>query len=282
MPLQAVKTRSLADQVFAQLVAEIVGSRYEPGDALPAERELAEVFDVNRHVVREALKRLAQANLVKITQGGHTRVLDYQHHAGLEMLPLLAEYATSDAQVMQHWFAVLEMRAALATEVARLCAVRASGEIRAELVQLSDKMQDTSDPSELYTLELRFWDRMLDGAGNLAFRLAFNSLIKSAFSMGASAREMSLREVKASGHRSALARAIADADADRAEAETREHMRAGLAAVTPIFGHARAALANALENSDDPSADTGVRVTSGLGPVDTSRLRRPVSRASKK
>lgn len=243
MPLEAVKNRSLADQVFAQLATEIVGSRYEPGGALPSERELAEVFGVNRHVVREALKRLAQANLVKIAQGGHTRVLDYKRHAGLEMLALFAEYASGNEQVIGHWFAVLEMRASMAAEVARLCALRASPELRQELVLITEKMKATLDAQELYTLEVHFWDRVLDGADNIAYRLAFNSLIKSAIRMGHAAREMSVVEVRNAGYRVSLAQAIAAGDAERAETETRVRMRADLHAMTALFGHARPALA---------------------------------------
>jgi DNA-binding FadR family transcriptional regulator len=239
MPLEAVKNRSLADQVFAQLATEIVGSRYEPGAALPSERELAEVFGVNRHVVREALKRLAQASLVKIAQGGHTRVLDYKRHAGLEMLALFAEYANGNEQVIGHWFAVLEMRASMAAEVVRLCALRASPELRQELVEIAEKMSTSADSQEIYTLEVRFWERALEGADNIAYQLAFNSLLKSAIRMGHSAREMSVQEVKNSGYRVSLAQAIAAGDADRAETETRARMRSDLQTLTKLFGHPR-------------------------------------------
>jgi GntR family transcriptional regulator, transcriptional repressor for pyruvate dehydrogenase complex len=241
MPLEAVKNRSLADQVFSQLATEIIGARYRPGDALPAERELADVFNVNRHVVREALKRLAQANLVKIAQGGHTRVLDYKRHAGLEMLALFAEYAHGHEQTLPHWFAVLEMRAAMAADIVRLCALRASPELRLELVEISAQMAASADVQDVYTLEVRFWQRVLDGAGNLAYQLAFNSLVKSAIRMGSQVRGLSVAEVRAAGNRQALARAIADGDAERAETDTREMMRRQLAMVDQLFGHKRPA-----------------------------------------
>lgn len=236
MPLEAVKNRSLADQVFAQLASEIIGGRYRPGAALPSERELAEVFDVNRHVVREALKRLAQASMVRIAQGGHTRVLDYTRHAGLEMLALFAEYAHGHPTVIAHWFAVLEMRAAMAADIVRLCALRASPELRDELVALSAQMAATEAIPEVFELELRFWNRVLDGTGNLAYRLAFNSLLKSVHRMGTQAEKLSVMEVRASGNREALARAIHDGDAERAETQTRVQMRAQLAMLDKLFG----------------------------------------------
>jgi GntR family transcriptional repressor for pyruvate dehydrogenase complex len=277
MPLEAVKNRSLADQVFAQLATEIVGSRYQPGAALPSERELAEVFGVNRHVVREALKRLAQASLVKIAQGGHTRVLDYRRHAGLEMLTLFAEYANGNEQVVGHWLAVLEMRASMAAEVVRLCALRASPELRKELVEITEKMRLSGDSQEIYTLEVRFWERALEGANNIAYQLAFNSLIKSAIRMGHAAREMSVQEVKNSGYRVSLAEAIAAGDAERAETETRTRMRGDLETLTKLLeqrgaperGAAVASAANSAgaqagNLNERPGAAAVVKVTRSL------------------
>ena len=58
--LRPVQTRSLPDEVFGQLLGEIVSGRYAPGETLPGERGLSDVFGVNRHVVREALKRLRE------------------------------------------------------------------------------------------------------------------------------------------------------------------------------------------------------------------------------
>ena len=48
----------LADHVYGRLLEDIVSGRYEVGDRLPAETELAETFEVSRPVVREALNRL--------------------------------------------------------------------------------------------------------------------------------------------------------------------------------------------------------------------------------
>lgn len=279
MPLEAVKNRSLADQVFAQLATEIVGSRYEPGAALPSERELAEVFGVNRHVVREALKRLAQANLVKIAQGGHTRVLDYRRHAGLEMLALFAEYANGNEQVIGHWFAVLEMRASMATEVVRLCALRASPELRKELLEIAHKMRASGDPQEIYTLEVWFWERALEGADNIAYQLAFNSLIKSAIRIGHAAREMSVQEVKNSGYRVSLAEAIAAGDADRAETEMRAQTRRDLEKLNKLFGRRRAAAKDAVTPATNGGAahEAGASVSAGLSAAVkvTRNLKRP-------
>ena len=225
MTLRAVRNLSLADQVFEQLVAEIMEQRYTPGASLPAERALAEIFGVNRHVVREALKRLAQVGLVKISQGGGTQVLDFRRSAGLDMLALLAEHAHDGENAVTYWLAALEMRAAIAADMARLCAQRADAQVRKDVVAIAREMANAAE-DELLGLEVRFWERVLDGADNIAYRLAFNSMIKAAYATGDAAREWSAYEVKSSGYRAQIAAAIAAGDAATAEDETRAAMRA--------------------------------------------------------
>lgn len=225
VPLRAIHNRSLADQVFEQLAREIVVGRYPPASSLPAERTLANVFGVNRHVVREGLKRLEQIGLLKISQGGGTKVLDFKRHAGLDLLALMAEHATGGRDVATIWVAVLEMRAAIAADIARLCAERASPSIKEELLTITSEMRKTAGSAQLLRLEVRFWDRAVEGAQNLAYRLAFNSLIKSAQAMGRSAEEWAASELRANDYRSAIAKAIAAGEATRAEAETRTSMR---------------------------------------------------------
>jgi DNA-binding FadR family transcriptional regulator len=236
LPLRAIHNQSLADQVFEQLAREIVVGRYAAGSSLPAERLLATVFGVNRHVVREGLKRLEQIGLIKISQGGGTKVLDFKRHAGLDLLALMAEHATGGRDVAAVWVSVLEMRAAIATDVARLCAERAPATIRAELVTIAAEMRKTQVSSQLFRLEVRFWDRAVEGAQNLAYRLAFNSLIKSAQAMGSQAEEWSAADLRANDYRRAIADAIAAGDAARAEREARDSMRKAVAVLAAAIG----------------------------------------------
>ena len=125
MPLQTIDRRSLPDKVFEQLTAEIVRGGYAPGDTLPSERELSEALHVNRHVVREAVKRLEQVGLVRVSQGGRTGVLDYRRTAGLDLLAIVAEHVEPVDELAPLLASALEMRAGIAADLARLCAERA-------------------------------------------------------------------------------------------------------------------------------------------------------------
>src|SRR3712207_4511280 len=105
----AAEAKTLSEQIHAALRADILGGRFAPGDPLPSERRLSEELDANRHAVREALKRLQQAGLVSITQGGATRVRDWRRHGGLELLLDLA--SEGDAPEALHApRAAMEMR----------------------------------------------------------------------------------------------------------------------------------------------------------------------------
>ncbi|MFT3924983.1 MAG: GntR family transcriptional regulator [Myxococcales bacterium] len=227
MSLAVVRNLSLADQVFQQLASAIISSRYKPGQALPAERKLVETFKVNRHVVREALKRLEQIGLVRITQGGGTHVLDFTKHAGLDLLAMMADYSNAQQSAMGVWLAVHEMRAVIMADAVRLCAVRGGAELKAELVEIAAKMHALGDGPELYTLEISFWDRVLEGANNIAYRLAFNSLVKGTHAPAVSdiARVWAIFEVKQGGYRVELAKHIQAGDGTAAETNARDSVR---------------------------------------------------------
>lgn len=176
MALQRIAKRTLSDEVFEQLAREIVQGRLAPGLGLPAERELCETLGVNRGALREALRRLAQAGLVAIAQGGSTKVLDFRRNAGLDLLTqlLFGDGGTLDLEVVR---SLMEMRAALAPDVARLCARRADADTATELAEVVAQMENaTTDLEALQELSLRYWDVLVRGADNIAYELAFNTL----------------------------------------------------------------------------------------------------------
>ncbi len=217
-----MQKRSLADGVFEQLLGEIVSGGYAPGATLPAERELSEVLQVNRHVVREAVKRLEQIGLVKVVQGGRTRVLDLRRTAGLDLLAVLADHAEAAERLLPLLEAALETRTGIGVEVCRLCAERSGHEVGAELLALSDELARTSTGPDLLGLDERFWRVALDGAGNLAYELAFNSLLRVVHARVDFSLPWLERELACGEHRRPIAAAIAAGDPEAAALAARE------------------------------------------------------------
>lgn len=170
MDVTPIARTAVSDEVLARIVDEILSGRLAPGDPLPAERELAERFGVNRHAIREALKGVRQAGLVHIAQGGKTRVLDWRESAGLDVLSAVA--AAGVVPPLRVLRDVTEMRRTIAADAARLCAERATAGQKAAIVALA---QDYPDGG--YAADAAFWTAVIDGSGNLAYRLGLNTLL---------------------------------------------------------------------------------------------------------
>ena len=174
MPLQPVTRRSVPDEVFDQVLAEVVDGQIGAGESLPSERRLAEVLGVSRPAVREALQRMAATRLVEVRHGGATTVRDFRRHAGLDLLPrLLVRRGKLDASVAR---SVLEARLAIGPAVAALAAGRGGPVLAADLTETLDRLAATDDDVERQVHALEFWDRVVDAADSTVFRLMFNSL----------------------------------------------------------------------------------------------------------
>lgn len=167
--------KPLSEVVFDQLREQILGGQLEPGATLPSERQLCELLKVHRGAVREGLKRLAQARLIRIQQGADTRVLDYRETAGTELLPelIVGANGTLDVKVVR---GMIEMRALIGPELARLAALRGGPEIVTRLEAITAEMAaSASDLGALHRLVIDFWEVLTDGSDNVPYRLIFNS-----------------------------------------------------------------------------------------------------------
>lgn len=214
--------RLRSEAVHDRLRRAIVAGQYQPGDALPSERALSEMHRVNRHAVREAIKRLQQAGLVQVTHGGATRVLDWRETAGLDLLADLAGSGGDDLRTVLR--SVAEMRATIGADAARLCALNAPSDARAALPALARAIPA---PGDVRRYQLRFdayealWAAIVRGSGNVAYRLAFNSLVGARHGGGIDP-QLYAAEVDDRDAAIALAEAIAAGDGDLAHARARD------------------------------------------------------------
>lgn len=74
MNFKPIKPKKISSQIADQIRSSILAGEFAPGQKLPPERELAEMFGVSRPSVREALNMLAAAGFVESYQGGGTVV----------------------------------------------------------------------------------------------------------------------------------------------------------------------------------------------------------------
>jgi GntR family transcriptional regulator, transcriptional repressor for pyruvate dehydrogenase complex len=173
MALQPVNRRSVPEEVFEQIAADVLSGEMQPGQALPSERRLAEVLAVSRPAVREALKRLSAAGLVEVRQGDVTTVRDFRRHAGLDLLPrLLFRNGELDLAVLR---SILEARLRIGPKVAELAAERNGAELAELLGDSLRTLETEEDPTEWQRHALAFWDHVVDSAASIVFRLMYNA-----------------------------------------------------------------------------------------------------------
>ena len=174
--LSPVERSSLSDQVYQQLRDGILAERYRAGERLPSERELSETLQVNRSSVREAIKRLEQARLVEVRHGEGSIVLDFRLTAGFELLgELIMPGGSPNAVALR---SVLELRALIGPEVARLAALRIQDDELERVEQLVARLEACApeDTRCVQELDFEFHYTLVQAGENLALLLLYNSI----------------------------------------------------------------------------------------------------------
>lgn len=82
MAIRAIERKKVSDEVFLQMKEMIANGDWKPGDKIPSENELKELFHVSRVTIREALKKLASYSIIETRQGSGSFIRD------VDMMPL--------------------------------------------------------------------------------------------------------------------------------------------------------------------------------------------------
>jgi DNA-binding FadR family transcriptional regulator len=180
------------------------------------------------------MSRLAQLRLVAVRHGGETRVLDFRATGGLDLLPHLIGQPDGGlaADVMR---AGVEMRAALAPELARAAAWRGGADTAEALAPVLVAMAAAGDDlGALQDGSLAFWQHVVDGTHNLAYQLAFNTLRDAFLGMRVAVAAAQATELRDLAGYQAIARAIGAGDGEAAAQAARAHIARGVANLTQL------------------------------------------------
>jgi DNA-binding GntR family transcriptional regulator len=218
---------SRSDHLYARLRGAIVEGELRPNQRL-VETELAEMLDVSRTPIREALQRLAIDGLVRRRRGW--------------------EVCEHDADEIEQ---IYDCRAALEGYAARLAALHATDEQLDEIAGILFSISDTSDRDEMVAVNEHFHEAIIDATGNplltdLAGRSRlyyFNRRVAHLYTEAEAAHSRQ-QHIK-------LLEALRGRDADRAEAITREHIATALQA---ILGRREVPSGNGFLGTSSPSA----------------------------
>jgi len=219
--LREIELQSPADIILQQVKDLITKGVLRPGDRLPAERALSERFGVGRGHIREALKRLEFCGLLKTIPQSGTIVA----HPGMKALDnLLSNVLGLEKRDLR---SLMETRAVLEVQAARLAAMRASQAEIADLEHVHDA----------YCEQVRAGGSGLEQ--NVAFHLkiaecARNSILRSLIKLLAPdivaaskrhERPKDGRSKTALKEHAAVLDGIRSRDPDSAGAAMEEHMR---------------------------------------------------------
>ena len=117
--VQPIRRERLSRRIALEICRMIRRGQFEPGDLLPAERELAAQFEVSRNSVREALRGLEIAGIVETKHGGGSTVRCFSLF-GTES-PLAMVFEASHDNISDLW----EVRRIIEPVLAERAAVRA-------------------------------------------------------------------------------------------------------------------------------------------------------------
>jgi DNA-binding FadR family transcriptional regulator len=163
------------DSIVDRLRGEILDGRYGPGEALPAERQLAKSLGVTRASLKNALVRLEQLGLIRTRHGVGSIVQDVEKTGGADLLEFLVGSSRQpEGKILGD---LLEARALTVGAIARLAARRRTDDEVRLLEDHLARLEAQADSREAAQREeYRFLRVLARASRNKAFLFVTNSM----------------------------------------------------------------------------------------------------------
>jgi len=187
-----ISKKNLSDEVASQILSRIISGALIPGEKLPPEREVSEKMNVNRHTLREALRKLESLGLLTVRQGDGIYIKDYRDSGNLELLKHIL-YQNKDI-TYSAIKDILEMRRVISPEMAEKAALnRTEADIHAmqEILASERSIMDRdlaihqaiarAGNNILYIFILNFFNDIFKDFGNLYFSIEENKKVSAKF-----------------------------------------------------------------------------------------------------
>lgn len=212
---------SLASAVYEKILAAIIDGQFSVNKKLPTEAQLCELYEVSRPILRNALARLKEDELVVSRRGSGSFVIRRPDSAVLKFSPI------SSIADIQRGF---EFRTDIESKAAYLAALRRTTEQMSDIRRCYQIINEANGRHELATDEDYFFHLAITNAANNHYYATVLQSLKENIKEGMNlTRNLSL---KASDTRLKLVQdehlAIVDAienkDAESAEKSMRIHL----------------------------------------------------------
>lgn len=223
MTTEPIQRRKLYQEVLERLQQRIRSGELAPGDHLPSERELMDVYGVGRPAVREALQALARSGIVEISHGERARVVVPTANLLIEQVAGGARHLLQTQPGMQEH--LREARVFLEAGVARLAAERATPDDVDRLRQrLADQRAATHEVERFLACDMAFHRELAGITGNPIFAATAEAVFNWANEYyQAIVRAPGAEEITLAEHQRIID-AVAANDANAAEQAMREHL----------------------------------------------------------
>jgi DNA-binding FadR family transcriptional regulator len=174
LPFRQVRRARLYEEVADQIKQAIFNGQLEPGDSLPSERELGEMFGVGRPTIREALRILNVMGLIHISagiRGSTVRKIDLAQYFDT-IREHLAYLIHMDEESIQN---VWEVRKCVELGIAYSAARNATQQDIMDLEQLLNKMEACgTDIHAYFPIAVEFHQKLALASGNGIFYIIWN------------------------------------------------------------------------------------------------------------
>lgn len=142
---KTVKRQSAAELVRSQILQSIESGQLKPGEKLPTEQRLSEMFGVGRSTIREATSTLATLGYLVTVQGKGSFVRKSIDPAAA------SQFALQDIQAAANIIDLVEVREILECNVVRLTAQRADQEDLERIQGVLEKMKTPTGERNAFT-----------------------------------------------------------------------------------------------------------------------------------
>ena len=168
-----MKARRVSETIARRIQRAISNGKLEPGEKLPAERDLAKRLSVSRVSVREAYRSLAELGLLSVKRGaeGGAFITDVDHQPVTRSLSLMLRLGRTSHEELT------EARVLIEPPIARLAALRGDADDIRQLEELVKKqeqaMKGNGNPRRY---DLQFHRLVAQCTKNLPLIMMMNSL----------------------------------------------------------------------------------------------------------
>ena len=169
-----IRRRKLYEEVADRIEDMIRNGRFRPGDSLPSERELSEMFGVGRNAVREALFSLQKIGIVNVSSGERARVTRPTAEGLMRGISGAIPHLIADEAGMRY---LQEARALFEIGLARYAALHAEDEDIAQLGKaLAENERVVGDQPEFERTDVAFHFAIAAIARNPIFNSLYQAM----------------------------------------------------------------------------------------------------------